>query len=454
MKSFEEKVSLKVPKEIRQKVLQCIDSENVINLCSRLIQFDSVVETEAAEKEIADYVASHFRKLGLDVKIVPLPEGLPGVPKGPHPQVIATLKGSAEKPVFMVEGHLDTEPVVNRDKWTHDPFSGDVDRKEGYIYGVGTVNMKQSIASFMEAIRAIVASGVKLKGSLMFGGWAQENGGLIGSKYATTHWKELGLGPLPDSVLGGEQTDCSAWTSNVAMGLFVITTYGRLAHFSSRYTHHPAYNDSRHINAVDKMLKIMNEMKDVRKTFVYEKGHFLGDPVMSFGKITSKIAGEGGRACLGADECELYVDIRFPPGMTKESCKRDLERMIYNLSIEDPELRATVKTSPALFGIESVPVVTPRDLPLIKTLEATHREIFGEDLIVDLDGDGTTTHRSIDWNRYAGSDMTSFYSVGVPGVNYGPGTVPVTPDERVSIPQLVNHCKVVALTILETCGIA
>ena len=183
------------------------------------------------------------------------------------------------------------------------------------------------------------------------------------------------------------------------MGLFVITTYGRLAHFSSRYTHHPAYNDSRHINAVDKMLKVMNEMKDVRKTFVYEKGHFLGDPVMSFGKITSKIAGEGGRACLGADECELYVDIRFPPGMTKESCKRDLERMIYNLSIEDPELRATVKTSPALFGIESVPVVTPRDLPLLRTLEATHKEIFGEDLIVDLDGDGTTTHRSIDWNR-------------------------------------------------------
>ncbi len=100
MKSSEEKTSLRVPKEIRQKVLNSIDSENVINLCSRLIQFDSVVETEAAEKEIADYVAGHFRKLGLDVKIVPLPEGLPGVPKGPHPQVIATLKGSAEKPAL------------------------------------------------------------------------------------------------------------------------------------------------------------------------------------------------------------------------------------------------------------------------------------------------------------------------------------------------------------------
>jgi acetylornithine deacetylase/succinyl-diaminopimelate desuccinylase-like protein len=447
-------VTLKVSKEIRERVLKAIDLENVINLCSRLIQFDSVVENEAAEKGIADYVAGQFKEMGLDVRIIDLPEGLPDIPRGPHPQVIATLKGSEKKPRFMVEGHLDTEPVVNPEKWTHDPFSGDVDREEGYIYGVGTVNMKQSIASFMEAIRAIVRSGVKLKGELMFGGWAQENGGCIGSKYVTIHWKELGLGPLPDMILGGEQTDCSAWTSNVGMGLFVITTYGRLAHFSSRYTHHPAYRESRHINAVDKMLKVMNEMKNVRKTFVYEKGHFLGDPVMSFGKITSKIAGEGGRACLGADECELYVDIRFPPGMTKESCKRDLERMIYNLSIDDPELRATVKTSPALFGVDSVPVVTSRDLPLLRTLEATHREVFGEGLVVDLDGNGITTQRSIDWNRYAGSDMTSFYSVGVPGVNYGPGTVPVTPDERVSIAQLINHCKVVALTILETCGVA
>ena len=171
MKGVKE-VTLKVPKETRQKVLNAIDSENVIALCSRLIQFNSLVENEAAEKEIADYVANHFKKLGLDVKNVPIPDDLliPGMPKGPHPQVIARLKGSAGKPLFMVEGHLDTEPVVNPEKWTHAPFSGDIDRQEGYIYGVGTVNMKQSIASFMEAIRAIIGSGVKMKGDLMFGG--------------------------------------------------------------------------------------------------------------------------------------------------------------------------------------------------------------------------------------------------------------------------------------------
>jgi acetylornithine deacetylase len=449
----EKERKLKTPKEIRKKVLDALDSEKLINLCSRLVQFDSVVENAEAEKETANYVENYFRKLGLEVKIVDLPEDLPmpGMPKGPHPQVLARLKGTEGKPILMVGGHLDTEPVVNPEKWAHDPFSGDVDREEGYIYGVGTVNMKQSVSSFMEAISAIVRSGVKLRGDLLFAGWSQEDIGLIGSKYMASHWDGLGMGPMPDMILDGEQTNCAAWTCNVGLSFFTITTYGRLAHYSSRYTRHPAFRESRQVNAVDKMLKIMNEMKDVRKNFAYEKGHFLGDPVMSFGQITTKVAGKGTRACLGAEECTLSVDIRFPPGMTVESCKRDIERIIYNLSIEDPELSATVSTTPALFGVEYIPLVNPRNLPLLKTLELTHKEIFGEDLIVDIDSNGTTTHRSIDWNRYAGSDLSSFYCFGVPGINYGAGMVPVTPDERVSIPQLISHCKVSALTILEIC---
>jgi hypothetical protein len=55
---MKDKMVLKVSQEIRRKVLDAVDSEKVINLCSKLVQFNSVVENEAAEKEIADYVAN------------------------------------------------------------------------------------------------------------------------------------------------------------------------------------------------------------------------------------------------------------------------------------------------------------------------------------------------------------------------------------------------------------
>ena len=449
---------LEVPQKVRDKVLARIDQKRVAELCSQLIQLNSMVENESAEVEMADFVAGYLKDLGLKVRKVDFPEdmeSIPGVSAGSHPQVIAERKGSGRGVRLMIGGHLDTEPAVNPELWTHDPYSGHIDWEEGFVYGLGTVNMKQSLASFMEAVRAVVTSGVELKGDLLFAGWSQENVGLIGSKYLAHNWSELDLGPLPDMVFDGEQTDCSVWSTNMGMALFRITTHGRLGHVSSRYTHHPSYDGFRQVNALDKMVKIINELKDVRKNFRYERGHFLGDPVISLGKVETKVPGAGTRACLGVEECSMYVDLRFPPGADKESLKQDIERIIYNLSIEDPEMKAEVESFPGPMGLEvDQPILPDPDLPLLKVLKTAHKEVFGEDLIVDSETSGTTTHRVVDWTRYAGSDLISFYSVGVPGLNYGAGVVPVTPDEKVSIQQLADHCRVSALTIMEICGVA
>ncbi len=61
---------MKVDCEIREAVRQAIDQEALIELCSRLVQMNSVVENDAAEEEIASFVAGYFRELGLDVRLV------------------------------------------------------------------------------------------------------------------------------------------------------------------------------------------------------------------------------------------------------------------------------------------------------------------------------------------------------------------------------------------------
>lgn len=192
---------MEISESLKKKVLSRINEERLISLLSKLIQIPSPVEEDAAEKEISEYLQSYWKKMGVQVFVQDVPQfGI--APRGPHPQIIALRPGKGGGKRLMIGGHIDTEPVVQRERWTKDPFSGQVEREEtgpegkGYIYGLGAANMKQSVASFTEAFHAIAESGVDLKGDLLLTGWVLEDLGCIGSKYQVQHWNEIGVGRL------------------------------------------------------------------------------------------------------------------------------------------------------------------------------------------------------------------------------------------------------------------
>ena len=240
-----------VPEDIKKKVLFQIDEDRLVSLLSKLIQMPSPVEEDGAEKEISEYLQGYWKEMGLKVFVQDVPQPENG-PKGPHPQIIGLRKGGNGGTRLMMGGHIDTEPVVQPELWTKDPFGGYVDREEtgpegkGYIYGLGTANMKQSVASFTEAMRAIIESGVELKGDLLLTGWVMEDIGCIGSQYQVDHWDEIGVGPLPDMVLDGEPSNCEVRSTHVGSTRFTITTKGHLAHISQRYIRRPEYKGKKH----------------------------------------------------------------------------------------------------------------------------------------------------------------------------------------------------------------
>lgn len=441
--------------DIKKRILSHVDGERLISLCSKLIQIPSVVEDEGAEKGVSEYLQTYWKKMGLEVFVQDVP-ATDGIPKGPHPQIIGRLKGKGGGKRLMMGGHIDTEPVVQPDLWTKDPFSGVVDREEkgpegqGYIYGLGAANMKQSVASFTEAVHAIVESGIALKGDLLITGWVLEDIGINGSRYQVEHWNEIGAGPHPDMVLDGEPSNCMIRGNHVGFTCFTITTQGHLAHISQRYTRAPEYAGKRHINAFKKMLKILWEMEDIKRTLTYKRHPFMGDPILTPGDVRTKVGGKGGRPPLGSSECQVDFDLRTVPGMTAQGIQEDIERVLFRLMIEDPELNASVKFWPHLWPPPS-PTELPRDHVLHRVLGDAHREVFGTDPVYDTDTKGTSLNRIVDRCKYGCTDMGSFYAAGIPGTNYGAAQVPVTPDERVSIPQLINHSKVSALTALGIC---
>jgi acetylornithine deacetylase len=354
------------------------------------------------------------------------------------------LKGIGGGPSFMMGGHIDTEPIIDPDKWTHDPFSGDVEGD--WIFGLGAVNMKQGVAAETVAVHAIIKAGIKLKGDLYLAGWGLENIGCRGSAYMSKH------GPVPDMALDGEMSYGYGRTIHSGVMMLTITTRGRARHVSQNFVRRPDYEGAKQVNAFDKMLKILLELKDVRKTFTYTRHPYLGDPVLTIGDVRTETIGERenymGRPVLGSYRCEVDMDFRFLPSQTRESVLTDIERVIQKLWIDDSDLDATVEVWPNWLSPQEI----AGDHPLVQVLREAHKEVWGEELELDIDRPGSVS-RVIDRCGFGGTDMGKWYATGVPIVDYGAGAIPTCPDERVSISQLAKCAKVYALMALEICGV-
>jgi acetylornithine deacetylase/succinyl-diaminopimelate desuccinylase-like protein len=152
---------------------------------------------------------------------------------------------------------------------------------------------------------------------------------------------------------------------------------------------------------------------------------------------------------MGIGECQVDFDLRTLPGMTRETIEADLDWALYRLMIEDPQLDVSFNLWPHSTG----PFELPRGHMLFQVFREAHKEVFGDDLIVDIDAKGTSLNRMIDRCKYGETDMGNFHAAGIPGCLYGPGEASTTPDERVSIPQLVKHCKVTALVSAAICKV-
>lgn len=130
-------------------------------------------------RELAELLAKKFRALGAEVEIVPTPEA-------GRVHFIARIKGDGSKAPVLLAAHADVVGV-ERDKWTVDPFAGQV--KDGYIYGRGAMDFKGGIAVFAEAVMELLKNHVPLHRDVIFLSEADEESGPYGTSWlAESHW--------------------------------------------------------------------------------------------------------------------------------------------------------------------------------------------------------------------------------------------------------------------------
>jgi acetylornithine deacetylase/succinyl-diaminopimelate desuccinylase-like protein len=123
--------------------------DRLVGTLQDLIRIPSVNPPGPAgpELDVARYLAAALEEAGVTAEVF---EPVPG-----RGSVVGRLRGDGTggEPLLLLS-HLDVVPAPP-ERWTHDPFAGDV--ADGYVYGRGAVDMKDQVAMELEVFRLLAA---------------------------------------------------------------------------------------------------------------------------------------------------------------------------------------------------------------------------------------------------------------------------------------------------------
>lgn len=166
-------------------------------------------------------------------------EGIPGEIVGPSADrgtFIARLKGDGSAPPLLLMSHTDVV-AVEPEKWTHDPFSGDI--ADGFLYGRGALDMKQMVGMEAMTMLLLKRSGVRLKRDVIYMAAADEEcGGYAGAGWVVEHRPELIQAEYALNEGGGSGLEINGrryypvQTAEKGTVRFRVRTFGRPGHGS------------------------------------------------------------------------------------------------------------------------------------------------------------------------------------------------------------------------------
>ena len=133
------------------------------------------------EQRSADLLAGYLEGGGLDVERY---DAAPG-----RTSVVARIEGrDPTAPTLLLMGHTDVVPV-NADRWSRDPFGGEL--VDGEVWGRGAVDMLNLTSSMAVAVKELARSGFRPDGTLVYLGVADEEAlGTWGAEHLVTRERD------------------------------------------------------------------------------------------------------------------------------------------------------------------------------------------------------------------------------------------------------------------------
>ncbi len=338
-----------------------------LTLLRELVAIDSVnpslVPGAAGEAQIAQAVAAHLRRIGLDVEVQPVAPG--------RSNVIGVLEGRGTGRSLMLCGHVDTVGVDGM-KAPFDPVE-----RDGRLYGRGAQDMKGGLAAMIDAARVVAEEGLSA-GRVIVAAVVDEEYASLGADALVTRWRA-------DGAVVTEPTDLRIAIGHKGFAWLEIETRGTAAHGSRP-------REGR--DAILRMGRVLHELEQLDRRLQAA----APDPLMGTASLHASLI-EGGRELSSyPDWCSLKLERRTVSGETGASVTREIEDILGRLRAADRELEVSLRP---MFARPSYEISPIHELPVaLKGAIGT-----------DLDFVGMSF-----W-----TDAAVLGSAGIPSVLFGPG---------------------------------
>lgn len=259
-----------------EKVLSHLNDDLLIQWIQDLTRIPSVWRPaeQLGEEEAARWVEARCHEMGLETHFEMVEPGRPNV-IAIHP----AADGTENAPTLMFEGHTDVVTAGDESLWTDPPFSATI--RDGRIYGRGANDMKAGVVCAMMATKAIVESGVKLKGDILLGIVCDEEGRMIGIK----HFVDNGWADRVDAAIICEPEENHLCIAQKGVMWIRAVIEGVMSHGAMPLTGvNSAYPMARFLTLVQSL-----EEREIARHGTYE---FLGQPSITPTILMSPAAGE------------------------------------------------------------------------------------------------------------------------------------------------------------------
>jgi acetylornithine deacetylase len=396
-----------------------------------LMDMVDIASPTGGEIDMARYVVDRLTAAGIDGELQLVDDD--------RPNAVGHLRGSGTGYNLLLTGHMDTSYAGTEPHLSGDGFKAKAIERDGWIWGLGAMNMKSGLAGALVALEAIARTGIRLKGDISYGGVVGEiekapieefqgvafSGYGSGSKYLVTH------GVTADFAVLAEPTGLRICTANMGCLWVRISVAGTVAHAAL----------TRRENAVN-AIELMTRLQADLNAWIadYEAAHlFMGEhPNVTLSAIRG---GDPWRLARNPYDCHLYLDIRTVPGQSTETIKRSLRKCLADFAA-----RTGTSEPKILVYITDPPMLIDEALPIVGALGAAQTALTGD--------------RPASIIRRPGADGVHFTRYDVPCAVFGPGGR-VHPDyqgkgmhavgEHVSIDDVLTAARIYLATALDIC---